>query len=71
MTLDELTTAVIEVEVLVNSLQITYVSTKYTEEPLTPFHLIARHRLMSLPDGLYNRDIDDDAIIEHSTLTKR
>lgn len=71
LTLDELNTAVIEVEAIVNSRPLTYVSTEDVEEPVTPSHLIAGRRLMSLPDGPYNRDIDDDAIIEHATLTKR
>lgn len=71
LTLDELTTAVIEVEAIVNSRPLTYVSTEDVEEPVTPSHLIAGRRLMSLSDGPYNRDIDDDAIVEHSTLTKR
>ena len=71
LTLDELTTAITEVEMIVNSRPLTYVSTEDTEEPITPSHLITGRRLMSLPDGPYNRDIDDDAVIEHSTLTKR
>ncbi len=48
-----------------------YVSTEDVEEPITPSHLITGRRLMSLPDGPYNRDIDDTVGVERSTLTKR
>ena len=39
-----------------------------TEEPITQSHLIVGHKLMSLPDGPYNEDLEDD-FVEHSTLT--
>ena len=68
MILDELTTAVTEIEMIVNSRPLTYISTEDVEEPITPSHLLVGRRLMSLPD---NRDIDDDSVVEHSTLTKR
>ena len=46
-------------------------STEDVEEPVTLSHLIAGRWLMSLPDTPYNRDTDDNAVVEHSTLTKR
>ena len=71
LTLDELTTAVTEVEMIVNSRPLTYFSTEDVEEPVTPSHLIAGHRLMSLPDGPYHTDMDDIVGTSHSDLTKR
>ena len=46
---DELLTAVIEVELILNSRPLSYVSTEDLEEPLTPSHLITGRRLLSLP----------------------
>ena len=54
-------TAVTEVDMIVNSWPLTYFSTEDVEEPVTPSHLITGRRLMSLPDGSYNRDTDDSA----------
>ena len=71
LTLDELTTAVTEVEMIVNSRPLTYFSTEDMEDPVTPSHFITGRRLMSLPDGPYNRDIDDSIGTNHSDLTKR
>ena len=71
LTLDELTTAVTEVEMIVNSRPLTYFSTEDVEEPVTPSHLIAGRRLMSLPDGPYHTDMDDIVGTSHSDLTKR
>ena len=69
--MDKLVTAVTEVELIVNSRPLSYFSTEDVEEPITPLHFIAGRRLMSLPDGPYNRDIDDNDEITHSDLTKR
>ena len=40
MTLDELATAVTEVEMIVNSRPLTYFSTEDVKEPIMPSHLI-------------------------------
>lgn len=60
----------LEVDMLVNLRPLSFISTEDTEVPITPSHLIVGIRLMSLPDGPYNEDLEDD-FVEHSTLTKR
>ena len=52
---DELLTALTEVEVVINSRPLSYVSAEDLEEPLTPFHLIVGRRLMNYPDHLCSR----------------
>ena len=68
LTMDELVTATTEVEMIVISRPLSYLSTEDIEEPLTPSHLITGRRLMSLP---YNRDIDDTIEVNQNTLTKQ
>ena len=48
LTYDELLTALTEVEMILNSRPLPYVSTEDIEEPLTPSHLL--RRVLSLPD---------------------
>ena len=50
LTHEELLTAVIEVEMIVNSRPLSYISSEDLEEPLTPSHLLCGHRILSLPD---------------------
>ena len=45
LTYDELFTALVEVEMVLNSQPLTVVSAEDLEEPLTPSHLIVGHRL--------------------------
>ena len=71
LTLDELATAVTEVEMIVNSRPLSYFSTEDVEDLIAPSHLIAGRRLMSLPDGPYKRDVDDSVEIDHTDLNKR
>ena len=47
---DEFLTVVTEVEAVLNSRPLTYVSSEDLEEPLTPSHLMFGYRVMSLPD---------------------
>lgn len=47
---DELLTLVTEVEAVLNSRPLTYVSCEDIEEPLTPSHLLVGYRLLTLPD---------------------
>ena len=47
---DELLTAVTEVEMVLNSRPLTYVSANDLEEALTPSHLMVGRRLMNVPD---------------------
>ena len=49
---DELLTAVIEVEAILNSSPLSYVSVDDLDEPLTPLHLSVGRRLLSLRDHL-------------------
>lgn len=72
LTYDELTTLVIEVEAVVNSRPLTYVSTDDFEQPLTPAHLLTGHRLLRW--HLLQRickDIEEDFETTTQLLTKR
>ena len=62
-----------EVEAIVNSRPLTYVSFDDLEEPLTPSHLLVGRRLLSLPDDLcYTVDSDDEEFTTSGdTLQKR
>jgi len=57
---DELLTVVTEVEMILNSRPLSYVSTEYIEEPLTPSHLLIGRRIVSMPDPLCEYSEDDD-----------
>ena len=50
LTYDKLLIAVVEVECVLNSRPLNYVSADDTEEPLTPSHLLTEKRLLSIPD---------------------
>ena len=67
---DELLTAIVEAEAVINSRPLTYVSMDDLDEPLTPAHLLTGRRVLSLPDYLSHgcEDIDD---IEPELLDKR
>ena len=52
LTYEELQTAVIEVEAVLNSRPLSYLTASDTEEPLTPSHLLTGQRILSLPDHL-------------------
>ena len=49
---DELLTAVVEIEAVVNSSPLSYISFVDYEEPVTPSHLLVGRRLVNLPDYL-------------------
>ena len=72
-TRDEMLTAVVEIEAVINSRPLSYVSSADSEEPLTPSHLIVGRRILSLPDHLDHMcDPDDeDFEVNSSQLTKR
>ena len=58
---DELLTALVEVEMVLNSRPITYVSSDDMDEPITPSHLLVGQRIMSLPDDLtVDKGSDDE-----------
>ena len=71
--LDELHMAVVEVESIINSGPLTYLSPSDLEEPLTPSHLIAGKRVINLPDDLgYWADLDDgDFTVSQEQVRKR
>ena len=56
LTYDELLTIATDVEGVLNSRPLTYVSTDDQEEPLTPSHLMMGYRVMSLPDVSFQDD---------------
>ena len=67
LTYDELLTLVTEVEAVLNSRPLTYVSSEDTDEPLTPSHLLVGYRVPSLP----NPSIPEDTVYSPETLTRR
>ena len=70
---DELLTAVIEVEGVLNSRPLSYVSVDDLDEPLTPSHLLSGRRILSLPDHLYCEPDEEDFDVEQEdwcTLTR-
>ena len=70
LNLEELTTITIEVEMVINSRPLTYVSQSDLDEPITPSHLLIGRRIMSLPECLLYED-DDDYTVTPRLLSKR
>ncbi len=68
---DELLTAVTEVEMILNSRPLSYVSTEDIEEPLTPSHFLIGRRVLSLPDAIPSEHEEDDVEISQNYLTRR
>ena len=65
----KLLTILAEIEIVLNSRPLTYVSTDDLEEPLTPSHLLVGRQLMSLPDSLsvkhnINSNDEDNLLLE-------
>ena len=56
----ELLTALVEVEMVLNSRPLTYVSSDDRDEPFTPSHLLVGRRIMSLPHDLMTDERSDD-----------
>ena len=75
MTYDELNTAITEVEAILNSRPLTYLSATDLEEPLTPSHMIYGRRLLSLPDYLCHTEESDQDYLptcnSRNVLSKR
>ena len=72
LTYDELITSVTEVEMILNSRPLSYVSSEDIEEPLTPSHLLVGYRVLSLPDPTTSADDEGlDNPATHGDLTRR
>ena len=73
LTIDELCTALTEVESILNSRPLSFVSSDDLEEPLTPSHLIMGRQLLSMPDHLgVNIDpVDTDFSISYTSTQLR
>ena len=56
---EELLTGVAEVEAILNSRPLTYLTTDDIDEPITPSHLISGVRLLSMPDHLCGQDPEE------------
>ena len=71
LTYEELLTATVEVEMILNSRPLSYISTEDFEEPLTPSNLLIGRRLLSLPEPNYNEDDPDfDIKLDTDDLTR-
>ena len=71
LTYEELLTAVVEVESILNCRPLSYVSSEDPEEPLTPSHLLCGRRLMSLPDSNTSDSPDYDIDVQPRDLSRR
>ena len=65
---EELLTVVTEVECVLNSRPLTYVSSEDIEEPLTSSHLMTGRGLLSIPDEIA---VDEEETSEVSLLRRR
>ena len=68
---DEFTMLITEVEGVINSRPISYLSSDDTEEPLTPAHLLCGRRLLSLPDSICYTDPEEEYGLSREHLTRR
>ena len=68
---DELVTAVTEVEMVINSRPLSYVTQDDLDEPLTPAHFLTGRRLLSLPDTIYSGFSEDDSDVTPTCLHRR
>ena len=69
---DELLTMVMEVEMIINSCPLSYITSDDLEEPLTPAHFLISKRTMSIPDGVSgDQDWDDDIQITIPELSRQ
>ena len=70
---EELTTTLTEIEAVLNSRPLSYVSGEDIDEPITPSHLIVGRRLLSLPDHLDHMCVleDGDYTLDEHHVTRR
>jgi len=73
LTYDKLLTVVVEIESIINSRPLSYVTPDDLEKPLTPLHLLMGRCVLSLPDNLgYQEEIGDtDFELNPVELSKR
>ena len=72
LTYEELMTVTVEVEIILNSRPLSFVSSEDVDEPLTPSHLLYGRRLFNLPDSVNTRDLSDpDFEMSSTDLSKR
>ena len=71
LTLDELQTATAEVEMIVNSHPLPYISINSIQKPVTPSHLMTDHQQMSLLDSPYNIVLSEDISVMPSNISRR
>ena len=71
LTYEELSTVVIEVEAVINSRPLSYVTADDMEQPLTPAHLLTGRRLLNLSDPICYQDTDDDFEVTSDHLIRR
>lgn len=69
---EELNTALAEIEAVLNSRPLSYVSSEDIDEPITPSHLIVGRRLLSLPDHLDHMYVldDDEYTLDSNHVTR-
>ena len=71
-TREELLTVVTEIEMIINSRPLSYISQSDLDEPITPSHLLMGRRVLSLPDRLcYSEDQDEDFTVSPQILSRR
>ena len=66
LSFDELSTLLIEIETIINSRPLSYLSMEDLEEPLTPSHLLTGHRILSLPNVTAAADSTDEQFVMNS-----
>ena len=74
LTYDEVLTVLAELEMILNSRPLSYVSSEDIEESLTPSHLLIGHRVLNLPDTAVTcseGDVDEDIDVSQKSLSKR
>ena len=66
-------TAIVEIEGIINSRPLSYLSSDDVEEPMTPSHILVGRRILNLPDNLthYEEDGDEDFEITDEALQRR
>ena len=67
---EELLIVITEIEMIINSRSLSYVTQDDLDEPITPSHLLIGRRIISLPDSVCQRS-EDDFVTTPQLLTKR